>query len=68
MPRTFLRARRRLSKTKGRNRKPRPKTFASKEKAETWAKQQGIKDYKLKDLRPFSKEKHKIQVIENKKE
>ncbi|MFO7710595.1 MAG: hypothetical protein R6V53_02415 [Candidatus Woesearchaeota archaeon] len=33
-----------------RYRKTRPKSFKTKEAAEAWAKQQGLKDYKLVDL------------------
>ena len=39
-----LRARRRLSKKRGRNRATRAKTFATVEAAQHWAKETGVKD------------------------
>jgi len=38
---------RRFSKEKTRNRAVRPKTFASEELADTWAKENNVKEYKL---------------------
>jgi hypothetical protein len=47
---------------RGRHRAPRPKTFGSEALAKTYAEKNGIKEYTLKDLTPYSKDK-KIQLI-----
>ncbi|MFP4119307.1 MAG: hypothetical protein ACLFTH_04600 [Candidatus Woesearchaeota archaeon] len=62
MTKMFSREKRKLSKTGGRNRAPRPKTFASEEAAKKWAEAKGLKKYQLEDLRPESQRK-KIRVV-----
>ncbi len=48
----------------GRGRANRPKTFKSEESAKEWAEKEGLKDYKLENLRaPDSKKKPKIRVV-----
>ncbi len=44
-----------LLKSRGRNRKSRPKSFKTAELANTWAKANNITNYKLVNLRPNSK-------------
>lgn len=43
--------------------KNRPKTFKSEEKAKEWAEKQGLKDYKLLNLKSEESSKKKIKVI-----
>ncbi len=50
------------ARPENRERKKRPKTFASEETAIKWAESQGIKKYELKNLRIGIKDK-KIRVI-----
>ncbi|MGM5481727.1 MAG: hypothetical protein ACQESE_04955 [Nanobdellota archaeon] len=63
MTKMFSRTRRRLSKTGGRNRAPRPKTFKTEEAAIKWAKAKGIEKYQVEDLRPDSEKHKKFRVI-----
>ncbi|MBI3032251.1 hypothetical protein HYY69_02150 [Candidatus Woesearchaeota archaeon] len=46
----------------GRNRKSRPKTFATEEGAKKWAETQGIKQYTLENLRSPDSSAKKIRV------
>ena len=46
---------------RGRNRKARPKTFKTKELADAWAKDNGITNYTLVDLKPAAKT-HKFRI------
>ena len=45
-----------------RNRSKRVKTFKTEQAAREWAEQNGIQDYVIQDLKPFSEEK-KLRVI-----
>ncbi|MBU1111982.1 MAG: hypothetical protein ABIG93_00760 [archaeon] len=47
---------------KGSIKKVRPKTFKNEEAAHVWAKAQGLKDYKLRNLRLESASDKKIRV------
>ncbi len=47
---------------KGPTKKRRPKTFKTEEAANTWAKAQGLKDYKLRNLRLADSKDKKIRV------
>lgn len=58
-----LRVTRKLSKQRGRNRSPRPKTFSSEESATKWAKAQGFENFRLENLKENSKKDKKIRVI-----
>lgn len=48
---------------RGRNRKPKPKTFKTKEKAIKYAETKGIKNYKLVDLQELNPNKSKIKIV-----
>ena len=63
MPKIFSRTRRKRSKTPGRNRAPRPKTFKSKEDAKKWAEAKGLKKYRIEDLKPESEKYKKFRVV-----
>lgn len=64
MTKLALRVTRKWSKLRGRgNRAPRPKTFASEEKAHAWAKAQGFEKYTLENLRNEESSKKKIRVV-----
>lgn len=45
-------------------RKKRPKTFKTEEAANVWAKEKGLKGYKLFNMRNSLSKKKKIRVIE----
>ncbi|HLC47168.1 MAG TPA: hypothetical protein VJI75_05565 [Candidatus Nanoarchaeia archaeon] len=47
---------------RGRNRKQRPKTFASEEAAKRWATAQGLKGYYLVNLKSAESAKKKIRI------
>lgn len=63
MVKEALRARRRLSRQRGRNRSPRPKTFVSEESAKNWAQKQGYTDFKLENLKTEASTVKKFRVI-----
>jgi len=63
MTKTALRVTRRLSKSRGRSRSPRPKTFTTEESAHTWAKAQGLKEYELEHLTTDAAKQKKIRVV-----
>ena len=65
MAKIHTRQRRRLEMfgVRGRNRKPRPKTFKTKEKAIKYAEAKGIKNYKLIDLQELNPKKRKIKIV-----
>jgi hypothetical protein len=48
---------------RGRNRKPRPKTFTTEDAAHAWAKASGLKEYKLFNLRTAAAKSKKIRVV-----
>jgi len=48
---------------RGRERKPRPKTFASEDSARKWAAAQGIKEYSLFNLRNEASSTKKIRIV-----
>ena len=48
---------------RGRNRKPRHKTFKTEEKARKYAETKGIKNYKLIDLQELNPKKSKIKIV-----
>jgi hypothetical protein len=48
---------------RGRDRKPRPKTFKTKEKAIKYAEVKGMKNYKLVDLQELNPNKSKIKIV-----
>lgn len=47
----------------GRNRKPRPKTFSTEEAAKQWAEAEGIKEYRLQNLRNLGATDKKIRIV-----
>lgn len=48
---------------RGRHRKRRPKTFSTEESAKKWADENGVKDFKIENVKgPFSKKK-KLRVV-----
>ena len=47
---------------KSRHRKTRPKTFKTEESAKEYAKEQGIKDFKLINLKPDNAKSKKIRI------
>lgn len=49
---------------RGRSRKRRPKTFRTEEAAKKWAKEKGLKDYELVDMKNPGSKKKKIKVVE----
>ena len=63
MVKEALRAKRRLSKLRGRERQARPKTFATEEAAKAWATEKGIKNYELENLRNELSAKKKIRIL-----
>lgn len=63
MVKDALRVTRRLSKQRGRNRYPRPKTFSTEEAANAWAKAQGFTDYILENIKSDASSKKKIRVV-----
>jgi len=63
MTKDALRVTRRLSRQRGRNRAPRPKTFSSEEAANKWAKEQGFKNFKLENMKNETNSKKKFRVI-----
>ena len=52
-----------LIRHRGRNRKSRPKTFASEEAAKIWAEAHGIKEYSLVNLKIAENSQKKIRVV-----
>lgn len=48
---------------RGRNRRPKPKTFKTEEKARKYAETKGIKNYKLVDLQELNPKKNKIKIV-----
>ena len=48
---------------RGRERKPRPKTFASEESARRWAEAQGITGYSLVNLKSEANSSKKIRIV-----
>ena len=52
-----------MSKSRGRNRKRRPKTFKSEEAAKMYAEAKGLKNYKLMDLAISSPKRKKIKIV-----
>ena len=52
-----------MFRIRGSNRKKRPKTFKSEEKARKYAELKGIKNYKLINLQPFNPKKTKIKIV-----
>ncbi len=63
MVKDALRVTRRLSRLRGRNRAPRPKTFKTKDAAESWAKEQGFKDFRVENLKNDEANQAKYRVI-----
>lgn len=63
MVKDALRVTRRLSKLRGRNRSPRPKTFKTKESAEAWAKEQGYKTFTVENLKNDEAKQAKYRVV-----
>lgn len=63
MVKDALRVTRKLSKQRGRNRFPRPKTFSSEESANAWAKSQGFESFKLENMKSDVAGTKKIRVI-----
>jgi len=57
------RIKRKIVKTGGRNRTPRPKTFKTEELAQAWAGKQGLKDFSLVNLRSTEAKEKKIRVV-----
>jgi|TARA_Y100000310_G_C20342568_1_gene650494 hypothetical protein len=53
----------RMHSIKGRNRKPKPKTFNTEEKAKKYAEAKGIKNYKLVDLQELNPNRNKIKIV-----
>ena len=50
-------------RTKTRRPRNRPKTFKSEESAKAWAEKQGLKDYKLVNMKSPESKTKKIKVI-----
>lgn len=63
MVKDALRVTRRLSKLRGRERTGRPKTFKSEEAAKEWAKEQGITNYQLENLKSPESTTKKIRIL-----
>lgn len=63
MVKEALRVTRKLSRQRGRNRSPRPKTFSSEESANNWAKLQGFENFRLENVKEDSNQVKKIRVI-----
>ncbi|MCF7798594.1 hypothetical protein K9M74_01690 [Candidatus Woesearchaeota archaeon] len=63
MVKDALRVTRRFSRLRGRNRAPRPKTFKTKESAESWAKAQGYKEFTVENLKNEEAKTAKFRVI-----
>ena len=53
----------RMHGIKGRNRKPKPKTFKTEEKAKKYAEAKGIKNYGLVDLAISSPNRKKLKIV-----
>lgn len=53
----------RMQGIKGRNRKPKPKTFKTEEKAKKYAEVKGIKNYRLVDLAISSPNRKKLKIV-----
>jgi|AntAceMinimDraft_9_1070365.scaffolds.fasta_scaffold586477_1 hypothetical protein len=63
MVKDALRVTRKLSRQRGRNRFPRPKTFPSEELATIWAKAQGYENFRLENMKEEISQTKKIRVI-----
>ena len=63
MVKDALRVTRKLSRQRGRNRSPRPKTFSSEKAATEWAKAQGFENFTLENMKEEANSKKKIRVI-----
>jgi len=63
MTKDALRVTRRYSKLRGRERSPRPKTFASEEAAVAWAKAQGYTTFHVENLRSSEAKQGKFRVV-----
>ena len=50
---------------RGRNRKPRPKTFRTEQAAAAYAKQQGISKYVLKNLKADGSKDKKLVIVQD---
>ena len=48
---------------RGRNRKPKPKTFKTEEAAKKYAEAKGIKNYRLVDIQELNPNKNKIKIV-----
>ncbi|MGE0792802.1 MAG: hypothetical protein AB7V77_01320 [Candidatus Woesearchaeota archaeon] len=57
------RAKKYVSKLRGRVRANRAKTFKTEEAAKKWAEEQGFKDYKLENLKSTESTTKKLRVI-----
>lgn len=53
----------RIKKKKGDSKRTSPKAFKSEEAANKWAKNNNIKDYKLRNLKEGKKKKIKISLV-----
>ena len=53
----------RMHGLRGRNRKPKPKTFKSEGAAKKYAEAKGIKNYKLVDLAISSPNRKKLKIV-----
>ena len=63
MPRVSLRVKRRITKTRGRNRAVRPKTFSSEESAKKWAEKKGLSSFTLENIKSEDGKTKKIRVV-----
>jgi len=60
LPKKFIRA---LSKLRGRVRVQRPKTFTNEVAANAWAKEQGLTNYKLDNMKSTESQTKKIRIV-----
>ena len=58
-----IRAVRPILLSRGRNRVSRPKTFKTEEAANVWAKENGLKDFKVENLANPSAKRDKFRII-----